>query len=197
MRYRDVRRERGDERKYLAMTTRAPHFLLFSQAVQARCAVEPSSDRQSPEAREGGLGAWRFVLQADGDGAEPLEACAAEANASRERLELLAAVRGLEALDQPSQVTLRTTSWALHRRLQHGLDEWRENRWQWEHFGRMAPVKNADLWRRIDRAMRIHDIRCQAVGAAPRATTWAAYPVPCAAGSSIRWRVQRLVARVL
>jgi ribonuclease HI len=105
------------------------------------------------------------VLQSD-NGATQLDVSAAEPGVSPERLELLAAVRGLEALDQPSQVTLYTASRSLRQGLQYGLAEWRENRWQWEHFGRLTPIKNADLWQRIDRAMHIHDIRCRALGAA-------------------------------
>ena len=39
------------------------------------------------------------------------------------------------------------------------MAEWRENNWQWEHYGEMLPVKNADLWQRLDRALEIHDVQ--------------------------------------
>ncbi len=80
---------------------------------------------------------------------------------SPERLELLAVVRGLEALEQPSKVTLVTTSRVVRRGLRFGLELWRENQWHWERFGRMAPIKNADLWQRVDRALHIHDVSCR------------------------------------
>ena len=78
-----------------------------------------------------------------------------------ERLELLAVVRGLEALDQPSRVTLVTPSKYVHRGLLYGLEEWRTNGWSWEHFGQMVPVKNRDLWQRLDRALGFHELEFQ------------------------------------
>ena len=121
----------------------APHFLLFSE-----------SDRTLDR------GQWRFVLQSL-DGAEQLEAADTEPDAQGERLELLAVVRGLEALPQPSRVTLVTPSRYVNRGLNYGLADWRSNDWQWEHFGEMAPVKNRDLWQRVDRALEFHSVECR------------------------------------
>ena len=42
-----------------------------------------------------------------------------------------------------------------------GLPEWRANDWQWEHFGEMVPVKNRDLWQRVDRALGYHELKCR------------------------------------
>jgi len=130
------------------MTVPAPHFLLFSEASDA------SEDR--PDS-----GRWRFVLEAL-DGSTALEAADEETEISSERLELLAIVRGLEALDQPSRVTLVTRNRNISRGLRYGLEQWRENDWQWERFGQMTPVKNGDLWRRIDQALSIHAVECRA-----------------------------------
>ena len=128
------------------MSVAAPHFLLFSEAA-------PASDPQADSGR------WRFVLRSAA-GPKVLEAADEEA-ASPERLELLAIVRGLEALDQPSRVTLVTASRNVQHGFHFGLSHWRESGWHWERFGKMAPVKNADLWRRIDRALDIHVIECR------------------------------------
>lgn len=130
------------------MTVPAPHFLLFSEASQA------SADQ--PDA-----GRWRFVLEAL-DGSSSLEAFDDETETSAERLELLAIVRGLEALDQPSRVTLVTRNRNISRGLRYGLEQWRENDWQWERFGQMTPVKNGDLWKRVDQALSIHSVECRA-----------------------------------
>ena len=35
------------------------------------------------------------------------------------------------------------------------------NDWQWEHYGEMVPVKNRDLWQRVDRALRFHQLECR------------------------------------
>jgi len=82
-------------------------------------------------------------------------------DARGDRLELLTVVRGLEALEQPSRVTLWTPSTYVREGIRHGLREWRENGWLWEYFGRMVPVKNDDLWRRLDRAMEFHQVDCR------------------------------------
>ena len=84
-----------------------------------------------------------------------------EPGAGPERLHLLAVVRGLEALDGPAEVTLVTTSSTVSRGIRRGLPAWRNNHWRWERFGRMEPVRNADLWRRIDRAMAFHAVCCR------------------------------------
>ena len=86
------------------MRVPAPHFLLFSEARSARM---EGSAQTSAQANESGL--WHFVLESV-DGSSKLEATDEEPELDPERLELLAIVRGLEALDQPSQVTLVTRS---------------------------------------------------------------------------------------
>ncbi len=120
-----------------------PHFLLFSE-----------SNRKQPQ------GHWRFVLQSL-DGSEQFEAADEEPNVHGERLELLAVVRGLEAVPEPARVTLVTPSKYVNRGLTQGLPAWRSSDWQWEHFGDMVPVKNRDLWQRIDRAMGFHQVECR------------------------------------
>jgi ribonuclease HI len=105
-------------------------------------------------------GLWRFVIRGD-DGSALLAAEDVEPDIQGERLELLSVVRGLEALAQPSRVTLMTPSVYVREGIRYGLEEWRSNDWQWESFGRMVPVKNSDLWRRIDRAMQFHEVECR------------------------------------
>jgi ribonuclease HI len=125
------------------MRVPTPHYLLFSESC-----------------RKSAQGEWRFVLQSL-DGTEQFEAADAEPNFYGERLELLAVVRGLEALAQPSRVTLVTPSKYVNRGLAYGLEEWRANGWQWEHYGEMVPVKNRDLWQRVDRALLFHQLECR------------------------------------
>jgi ribonuclease HI len=134
------------------MRVSPPHFLLFSESRSSRDSrsMDPSDT----------IGRWRFVLESI-DGETVLEATDDESDEDASRLELLAVVRGLEALDQPSRVTLLTPSRYVTHGLRFGLDEWRENDWQWERFGEMQRVKNWDLWQRIDRAMRFHCVDCR------------------------------------
>jgi ribonuclease HI len=128
-----------------------PHFLLFSES---RCSPPSQCGAGSEGAR------WRFVLESV-DGASRLEAADEESPTDPGRLELLAVVRGLEALDQPSRVTLVTPSRYVSRGLRFGLAQWRENDWQWERFGEMTRIKNWDLWQRIDRALCYHRVECR------------------------------------
>ena len=48
-------------------------------------------------------------------------------------------------------MTLVTPSRYVKRGINYGLPEWGRNGWKWEHFGEMVPVKNRDLWQRLDR----------------------------------------------
>ena len=120
-----------------------PHFQLFSRI-----------DRTP------GSGRWKFVLRTQ-DGTQRFEADDAEPDFSGERLDLLTVVRALESLDQPSRVTLVECSDYIWKGVRYGLPEWRTNGWRWEFFGQMVPVKNSDLWQRLDRALRFHDVECQ------------------------------------
>jgi ribonuclease HI len=124
------------------MQTSTPHYLLFS---------EGSFDGDRP--------GWKFVLQAVG-GDEHFSASDAECESRANRLELLAVVRGLEALAQPSRVTLLTRSRYVRRGIRRELNHWRERRWQWERFGNVVPIRDADLWQRVDRAMQYHQVKC-------------------------------------
>ena len=121
------------------MLASRPRFVLFAEA------DEPG---------------WRFALHNAATG-ETVTACDEESDAGPERLGLIALVRGLEALDQPSEVTVVTRNASIARGLQRGLGEWRNNHWRWECFGRLVPVRNADLWRRIDHALNYHRVSCQ------------------------------------
>ncbi len=135
------------------MSVSAPHFLLYAEA--SLSATAQATDFEASDA-----GRWRFVLRRP-CGETALEAADDEPEAGTERLELLAVVRGLEALESPSRVTLLSGSRHIRRGLESGLAQWRENGWQWERYGRMTPVKNGDLWRRLDRLLQIHAIDCR------------------------------------
>lgn len=109
---------------------------------------------------EADQGCWRFVLR-DADGSQRLAAEHVEPAVGGERLELLSVVRGLESLDEPSRVTLMTSCTYVREGIRHGLAEWRANGWRWERFGQMVPVRDLDLWQRVDRAMQFHQVDCR------------------------------------
>ena len=76
-------------------------------------------------------------------------------------MQLLSVVRGVEALEQPSKLTLITGSAYVGKRIRKGFDGWIEKDWRWESFGVLKPIKDADLWKRIHAAMQIHTIECR------------------------------------
>ena len=125
-----------------------PDFLLFSYAKVFY------DDFGSPN------GIWRFVLKAK-NGGIPFEAFDHEDGWHVDRLSLLAVVRGLESLEQPSRVVLYSPSRYITRGFESSLTTWKKNHWMWERFGEEVPVKNHDLWRRVDRALNFHSVDCR------------------------------------
>jgi len=149
------------------MTVRAPHFLLYSDSRSGHeedevdtTAIENTDDDGQAAAKPQNESEWHFLLQSiDGEGC--VQASDIEPEVRGERLELLSVVRGLEALDQPSRVTLLTPSRYVQRGFRFGMREWKSSQWRWERFGKMVPVKNGDLWRRVDRALEYHKVECR------------------------------------
>jgi ribonuclease HI len=120
------------------------HYLLYTEAAQ-------SGEHEAPR--------WKFVLQSVGSD-ERLLADDADADSNHNRLELLAVVRGLEAIDRPARVTLVTRSRYVSRGIRRQLTQWREQAFQWERFGKVVPIRDHDLWRRVDRALEFHRVEC-------------------------------------
>lgn len=142
-----------------------------------RCEIEPAD---LP-------GHWRFELTRP-DGTPGVEAADVEPGVSGPRLELLTVVRALESLDERSRITLMNPSATLRQGILYGLAEWQSNGWRWERFGQLVPIKNLDLWQRLDQAMRFHEVECrrwQIHSAHPtlRGPTWL-HPSPTMVGSS-------------
>jgi ribonuclease HI len=102
---------------------------------------------------------WRFELQTV-DGRTCLQAEDGERDAADERLHLLAVVRGLEAIDSPARVRLVTDSRYVRRGLL-GLEVWRPFRRSRAWSARLTALPHADLWHRIERAARVHELECE------------------------------------
>lgn len=103
---------------------------------------------------------WSFTVASD-DGSTQLGVSDIEPEVTGERLELLSVIRGLEALDQPSNVTVVTSSRYVTQGLAYGLDEWRRTGWTWQFYGRREEINNADLWRRLDHLLDYHRVECR------------------------------------
>ena len=57
-------------------------------------------------------------------------------------------------------VTLIGCTRYVEQGITFGLPEWRENDWRWEYFGQMVPVRDADLWQRMERVLTFHQVNC-------------------------------------
>ncbi|MDZ4778788.1 MAG: hypothetical protein SGJ19_00880, partial [Planctomycetia bacterium] len=112
-----------------------------------------------------GSGRWNFRLESF-DGQVRIDAEDEEPGAHADHLALLALVLGLEAIDQPADVLVLTPNRYIWQGLSEGLDEWRENGWQWDSFGGLVPIKYLDLWQRVERLRNIHDVSCRAIPSA-------------------------------
>lgn len=100
-----------------------------------------------------GPGGWGVILNYKG---KTKELYGGERETTNNRMELLAAIHGLEALKKKCKVEINTDS----KYVMQGITEWISN-WKkrgWKTAGN-KPVKNEDLWRRLDAAMLGHDVK--------------------------------------
>ena len=99
-----------------------------------------------------GPGGWGVVLRS---GARERELSGGEPLTTNNRMELLAAIRGLEALKKPSRVQLYTDSIYVRDGITKWIHAWRRNGWR---TADRKPVKNAELWRELIDAAAPHQI---------------------------------------
>ena len=104
-----------------------------------------------------GPGGWGVLLQArTGDTVvKERELKGGEADTTNNRMELEAAIAALEALERPSRVTVVTDSAYVKGGITAWLHGWKKNGWK---TATKKPVKNEDLWRRLDAAAARHDV---------------------------------------
>jgi ribonuclease HI len=99
-----------------------------------------------------GPGGWGAILKS-GDNVKEL--CGGEAHTTNNRMELLAAISALEALKRECGVDLHTDSQYLRQGVTSWIHGWKRNGWR---TADKKPVKNEDLWRRLDEATQRHEI---------------------------------------
>jgi ribonuclease HI len=99
-----------------------------------------------------GPGGWGVVLRWNG---RERELSGAESDTTNNRMELLAAIRGLEALKERCCVRLTTDSEYLKNGISRWLDNWKRNNWR---TAGKKPVKNVDLWQELERVSGAHEV---------------------------------------
>ena len=100
-----------------------------------------------------GPGGWGAIMRAGGhektlNGAEP--------ETTNNRMELMAAIASLEALKRPCRVQLTTDSQYLRNGIMQWMHSWKQRGWK---TADRKPVKNRDLWERLDAAVARHEVQ--------------------------------------
>ena len=99
-----------------------------------------------------GPGGWAALLR---KGTVEKEISGGEAATTNNRMEMMAAIQALEALTRPTAVRLHTDSGYLRDGITKWIHGWRRNGWK---TAEKKPVKNEDLWRRLETAMAPHRV---------------------------------------
>ena len=99
-----------------------------------------------------GPGGWGAILIW---GEKVKELCGGEPATTNNRMELMAAIQALETLNKPCRVELHTDSRYVMDGISQWISGWKARGWK---TAAKAPVKNEDLWRRLDAARLRHEV---------------------------------------
>jgi len=99
-----------------------------------------------------GPGGWGAILR---NGQNERELYGGEPETTNNRMELMAAIQALEALKRPCEVTLVTDSEYVKKGITEWLAQWKQRGWK---TAGKKPVKNQDLWQRLEQATHPHTI---------------------------------------
>ncbi len=104
-----------------------------------------------------GPGGWGVLLLAKEDGRVVKERTLSggEAETTNNRMELMAAISALESLSRASDITVVTDSAYVKDGITKWIHAWKRNGWR---TGGKKPVKNAELWQRLDAAQARHNV---------------------------------------
>ncbi|MDJ0933849.1 MAG: ribonuclease HI [Kiloniellales bacterium] len=99
-----------------------------------------------------GPGGWAAILRFRD---EQKELTGGERETTNNRMEMMAAIAALEALKRPAQVEITTDSTYVKDGITRWIHGWKKNGWK---TSAKKPVKNQDLWQRLDQALAPHQV---------------------------------------
>ncbi|MFN7003170.1 MAG: ribonuclease HI [Roseinatronobacter sp.] len=104
-----------------------------------------------------GPGGWGVLMRAmrGGEIVKERELSGGEADTTNNRMELMAAITALETLRQPSEITIVTDSAYVKNGVTSWIHGWKRNGWR---TADKKPVKNVELWQRLDAAQAQHNV---------------------------------------
>jgi ribonuclease HI len=102
-----------------------------------------------------GPGGWGVLMRY---GEVEKELCGGEANTTNNRMEMLAVISGLEALKKSTKVRVVLDSQYVQKGMNEWIHGWKARGWK---TAAKQPVKNVDLWQRLDLAVARHEVQWQ------------------------------------
>ncbi len=99
-----------------------------------------------------GLGGWGALIRRNG---EERSLWGGERDTTNNRMEMEAAIRGLESIVESSNITITTDSNYLKDGITQWLEGWKNRNWK---TASKKPVKNQDLWMRLDELSQFHNV---------------------------------------
>jgi ribonuclease HI len=122
----------------------SPEVLLFTDGA---CSGNP------------GRGGWAFILKHPASG-KVMEHYGAEVETTNNRMELMAVIQGLSALKKTEvYVEIFTDSEYVRKGMQDWMAGWKRNGWKRKEQGKLKPLKNDDLWIKLDELMALHHLK--------------------------------------
>lgn len=102
-----------------------------------------------------GPGGWGALLRKDN---HEKELYGGEKDTTNNRMEMMAVIKAVEALQKPSEVKITTDSQYVLKGITEWMPNWKKNNWR---TAAKKPVKNADLWQMLDKVLEPHDVTWQ------------------------------------
>jgi ribonuclease HI len=102
-----------------------------------------------------GPGGWGSVLMYNG---HRRELSGGEAGTTNNRMEMMAVIRALETLKRPCSVMIYTDSVYVMKGMEEWIEQWKKRDWK---TAAKKPVKNVELWQRLEQAIGRHDVQWQ------------------------------------
>ncbi len=109
-----------------------------------------------------GPGGWAFILRCSQTDKE-LERSDGDPDTTNNRMELMAVIKGLEALREPCEVTLYADSSYVLQGMNSWMEGWKKKGWKRRDGKKLVPVKNVELWQQLDELMQTHTIHFEHV----------------------------------
>ena len=105
-----------------------------------------------------GPGGWAFILRHVQSGKELVRSGGLR-ETTNNQMEMLAVIEGLAALTRPTSVELVSDSTYVLKGIAEWMPNWKKNGWRRREKGSWQPVKNVELWQRLDKLIAIHTLK--------------------------------------